>query len=270
MVPARSHKPNNVGSIPTPATKPELKNMPDQFRIDLDTSDLRFDPNKAYFYQNLCKDIPAFAEFESDYAKADQTKRRIFAWIVLMYDMNTPLRREIKDLYKRKVYAATLCGINPNVLTGKYKDYVEDMLIGKDLKINKLIARYISSFASPEYKQYMFHVTVQDQMLEKSINGITDKNTQFLFDAATDKIKELSSLLYGTGEKNEILEARRALYQQVTYDLSDMRPEAVARAMADSKGLPDEWSPYGEGYVPGDIHFAGDDPAMAKDDEESV
>lgn len=245
--------------------------MPDTFRIEgVDCEYLRFNPNDPKFLDKLYKEIPAFSEFESEYATAEATKRRLFAWLVLTYDMNTPLRREIKDLYKRKVYAASLCGISPNAVSGKYKEYVEDILVGVDRKFNELIVKFIASFASPEYTQLMAHVTIQYNALEKIVAGDADKNTQYLFDTATEKIKEITKLLYGGGDRDEVYEARKALYKQVAYDLSDMRPEAVARAVASGKGLPDEWGPYGAGYVPDDIHFAGDDLDIARADEESL
>ena len=242
--------------------------MPDTFKVEgVDCAYLKFDPNDSKFYQKITADIPAFAEYESEYATAESTKVRLFSYIVLMYDMNTPLRREIQDLYKRKVYAANLCGIKPNATSGKYREYVENILAGVDRDFNDLIVKYIASFSSPEYKQLMAHVTIQDQMLGKIVANEADKTVQQMFDTATEKVKELTNLLYGSGERDEVYEARRALYKQVAYDLSAMRPEFVARAVADGLGLPDEWNPYGPGYIPGEMHFVGDNPEIAKADE---
>ena len=62
--------------------------------------------------------------------------------------------------------------------------------------------------------------------------------------------------------------ARKALYKQVAYDLSDMRPENVARTFAETGDLPGDWSPYEKDYKPGDIKFVGDNPEIAEEDEE--
>lgn len=243
--------------------------MPDAYKVEIDASYMRYDPNSPKFLKKIQADIPAFADFKSDYVKTDSAKRRIFAWIVCMYDMNSPLRREIKDLYKRKVYTANLCGMSPNIVSGKYKEYVEKMLIGQDEKINLLIVKFIASFSSPEYTQLMAHVSIQHSMLERIVANKADKNVQTMFDTATDKIKELINLIYGTGERDEVYEARRALYKQVAYDLSDMRAEEVARTFVATGELPEEWSPYGD-YKVGDINFVGDDVNIAADDEESI
>jgi len=242
--------------------------MPDTYRVDIDSTFLRFNPSNPKFYSQICADIPEFNNFKSEHAKAEITKVKIFSWIVVMFDMNTPLRREIKDLYKRKVYAATLCGMNPHPQTGKYKDWIENILTGQDEKVNNLIVKFIASFASPEYMQLIAHMSMQHNTLDKIVKGKADKNDVDMFDKATDKIKALTGLLYGSGERDEVYEARRALYKQVAYDLSDMRPESVAQMVIDKGGVNPEWSPYEEGYVPDDIHFVGDDPEIAKNDEE--
>lgn len=244
--------------------------MPDTFRVDVDDSRLRFSPNDSKFLVKLQGEIPAFAQYESEFVQTDSAKRRIFSWIIIMYDPYSPLRREILDLYQRKVYAANICGIKPHAVSGKFRDYVEKILVGEDKDINNLIVKFIASFSSPEYTQLMAHVSIQHDMLERIIARKADKNVQALFDAATEKIKELTNLLYGTGERDEVYEARRALYKQVAYDLSDMRPEKVARTIIEEGDLPPEWSPYGDEYKLGDIHFVGDDPEMARDDEEQL
>jgi len=242
--------------------------MPDTFRVDIDPTFLRFNPNDTKFYDQIKNDIPAFAEFTSEHAKAEITRRKIYAWIICMYDMNTPLRREIKDLYKRKVYAATLCGMSPHPHTGKYKGWIEDILTGQNEKVNNLIVKYIASFASPEYMQLIAHMSMQHTTLEKIVKGKADKNDVQMFDNATETIKKLTGLLYGSGERDEVYEARRSLYKQVAYDLSDMRPENVAQVFVEEGRVNPSWSPHGDDYVPGDINFVGDDPEIAKHDEE--
>jgi hypothetical protein len=234
--------------------------MATRFTVNIDATYMRFDPSDVNFYKDICAAIPEFAE----YKKLDDGSRlRVFAWIVCMYDQHTPLMKEVKDLYKRKVYAATLTGINPNKATGKYKEYAEKLLLGTDKAFNKLIVSYISSSSSPDYKQLMAHVTMQDTILQKIISGTARKQDQEMFDKSTDTIKKLTNLLYGTGEREEVYEARRALYQQVTVDMTEMRAESIAKRIAGGEGLPDEYNPYEKGYVPDDINFVSDDPEVA-------
>jgi len=244
--------------------------MPDKYSVEIDASFMRFDPSSPKFYKQITNDIPAFCEYKSVHFQAEIGRRKLFGWIACMFDPNSPLRREIKDLYKRKVYAGSICGFKPHSISGKFKEHIEDIFVGKDKEVNNLIVKFITSFSSPEYTQLMAHVTIQNDMLERIIAGKADKNVQMMFDAATDKIKELTNLIYGTGERDEVYEARRALYKQVAYDLSDMRPESVSRTLVKDGQLPDEWNPYGKGYKPDDIHFKGDNIDIAKDDEEAL
>jgi len=239
--------------------------MATTFHVEIDPTYLRFKPDNPSLVKQMGDDMPAFRAYDEH---DEITKQRVFAWIICMYDMNSTLRREIKDLYKRKVYAATLCGMNVSKSTGKYPDWIDKILTGTDEKVNSLIVSFISSFSSPEYTQLMAHVAIQHSILNRIISGKATKENQTVFDIATDKIKALTNLLYGTGERDEVYLARKALYRQVSYDLSDMRPEQVARRIADGDGIPGEWNPYEDGYKVDDINFVSDDPSIAADDEE--
>lgn len=244
--------------------------MPDPYKIEVDDSLMRFKLNTPHFIENISKDIVAFADFKHKNVQSDIMKRRIFSWVTLMYDPNTPLRREIKDLYKRKVYAGNLAGLTIDGRSGKYRPWVEEIFTGQDPIVNELVVKYIASFSSPEYMQLIGHVAMIEKSLEIIIKGKADKNTQSVFDSSTDKVKELTNYIYGSGERDEVAEARRALYKQVAFDLSAMRPEKVARKVAEGEDLPSDWSPYEDGYTPDDIEFVGDDPYIAKKDEESL
>lgn len=239
--------------------------MATTFKIDIDHSRLRFRPDTKNIVEKMEADMPAFAAYKS---QGETRKQKLYAWIICMYDLHTPLRREIKDYHKRKVYAATLCYIRPTKGTGKYSDWAEKFLTGQDLEVNKLIVAYITSFHSTEYQQLVASMAIQHNALSKIISGDTSKESQAVFDISTNKIKDMTRILYHSGDIDEVLLARKALYKQVSYDLADMRPENVARGMADGDGLPDGFSPHGPDYMPDDIRFIGDDPDIAENDEE--
>jgi len=240
--------------------------MPDPYNVAIDATYLRFNPSSGKFHEDICKDIPAFREYSKTAVHKPPMQVRIFAWIVVMYDMHTPLRREINDLYKRKVYAGTLVGLTPHKVTGKYREFVENIFTGQDAEVNDLIVKFIASFSSPEYTQLMAHVSIQHNLLNKIIKGSATKDNQTMFDTATATISKLTNLVYGTGERDEVYEARRALYKQVSYDLADMRAESVAKMVVD-EGLPEGWNPYEAEYTPGQIKFVGDDDSIAEADE---
>lgn len=232
-----------------------------RYTVKIDATFMRFDPSDAGFYDKICSEIPSFKAYKEH---DKNTRLRIFAWVVCMYDQHTPIMKEVKDLYKRKVYAASLAGISPNKTSGKYKEFAEQILLGIDEGVNDLIVDFISYSSSPDYKQLIAHVTFQDTILKKIISGTADKADQQMFDHSTDKIKELTNLLYGAGDRDEVYEARRALYQQVIVDLTEMRAESVAKRMSNGEGLSDEYNPYEGGYLPDDIKFESDDEDTAQ------
>ena len=239
--------------------------MATNYSVDIDHSRLRFKPDHNSLVKLMGDDMPAFAAYNSH---EGAPKRKLFAWIVCMYDMHSPLRREIRDLYKRKVYAATLCGFFPRKKGERYDEWIEKFLVGQDEEINELIVTYITSFHSAEYDQLIAHMSIQHSAFDRIIAGETSKENQTVFDISTNKIKDMTRLLYDSGDIDEVLLARKALYKQAAYDLSDMRPENLARKMADGEGLPEGFNPHEEDYLPDDISFVGDDPKIAADDEE--
>ena len=241
--------------------------MPDPYNVDVDHTYLRFNPSHHQFHDDICADISAFREYAEKCEHKKPMQVRIFAWVVCMYDLNTPLRREISDLYKRKVYAGTITGLTPHKVSGKYAEWVEQVFTGADKEVNNLIVKYIASFSSPEYKQLVFHERLQQNLLNQIISGKAGRDSQVVFDSSTKTTTELTRALFGSGERDEVAEARRALYKQVALDLSDMRPENVARTMEVDGELPNEWSPYEEGYKPKEIKFVGDNEAIADGSE---
>ena len=237
------------------------------YKVSIDHTFLRFNPSHSHFYSDIRREVPAFGEYNEH---TRPIRLRLYAWIVCMYDLNSPLRLEIRDYYKRKVYAGKITGIAPSKVSGKYMEYVENIFLGKDEQVNKLIVQYIASFSSPEYMQLMAHIHLQHSMLNRIVANDADKSVQMMFDTATETIKKLIGVIYGSGQVDEVYEARRALYQQVSSDLSEMRPENVATTMVVDKRLSDDWNPYGGSYIPGEIHFIGDETEIAAEDERDL
>jgi hypothetical protein len=235
-------------------------------KIDFDGSMLRFDPNDPNFVQDLEGDIPAFKEFQIPEIKSDDMRRRLFTWIVIMYDLHTPLRTEIKSLYDRKTFAGSIVGFRVKLKTGQYAPWIEEMFLGKRSEVNDLVVKYISSFASPEYQQLMAHAENQQVLLKAVLSGASKKETLEQIDKSAAVISKLTNFLYGSGDRDEVYEARRALYKQVAIDLGNMKPESVAKAIEEG-GLDDEFNPYEDGYMPGDINFVGDDESIADESE---
>ena len=232
-------------------------------KVNIDTSSLSYDPNDPNFITDLEKNFPSFKEYEGTKA----IRFKLFAWIVIMFDINSPVRMEAKDYYERKVRCAGIVGMNPNSSSGKYKEDVEEILLGKNKEINKLSVDYITSFSSPEYTQLIGVLIIQRQLMQGLLRGSYNDKTANLLETTSNQISNLTRRIYHSGDKIEVEEARRALYHKAGEDLNKMRPESIAEMLDSGDGLPDEWNPYGEEYDVDDISFVGDDPEIAKIDE---
>jgi len=233
-------------------------------KIDVDTSKLSYDPNSKDFIVKLETDFPSFKEFTMDAS----TRFKIFSWIVLMFDINSPMRIDSRDYYERKVKSAVIVGLNPNKKTGEYKTLIEDILLGKDKDVNRLCVDYIVSFSSPEYTQLMGLLVVQRNHMMDLMKGTYDANTTKVLDQVANRISELTKRIYHSGDRIEVEEARKALYYQAGEDLNKLRPESIAAMLDEDGGLPVEWGIYDDGYVPEPITFDGDDPLIAINDED--
>jgi hypothetical protein len=60
--------------------------------IDIDVARLAYNPNDAKFLEEITKDLPTFKSF---YDKRQSESEKVFSWVVLVYDLNTPTRKSI-------------------------------------------------------------------------------------------------------------------------------------------------------------------------------
>ena len=231
-------------------------------KIEIDVARLAYDPNSESFVDDLCRDIPAFRKF---YDRRHTEAEAVFTWVVLVYDFNSTTRKGIRDYYHRKAYCANLVGWAVDKSTGKFDPNIESLLLGGDAEINVLVVAYVSSFSSPEYTQLVAFTAMQHQLLMDILGGVADDRISKNMDLITGKISDFTKQLFGSGEKDEVAEARKALYFQAGEDLKKLRPESVVEMLEKDGKLPDEWSPYGEG-VQTVIKYVGDDLDIVDND----
>jgi hypothetical protein len=91
------------------------------------------------------------------------------------------------------------------------------------------------------------------------ISGSVDDRMAKNMDVLTKGISDLTRTLFGSGERDELLDVRKALYYQAGEDLKKLRPESVVEMLENDGKLPDDWSPYGDGYRPNKITYVSDD-----------
>lgn len=229
-----------------------------KYNITVDTSKLSYDPNNKDFVQLIEKDFPSFKNYQPE----STLRNKIFAWIVLLYDINTPLRVEYRDYYDRKIKAGEMVGFKPSKKTGEFTKKVEDIFVGKDAEVNELIVDYILSFSSPDYTQLIMLFILQRQFMYDLLRGRYDGKTMQMLEKLPSRINEVTGKIYHSGDVIEVEEARKALYKKAGEDIEKLRPESIAEMLSNKEDLPGEWSPYGYDYIPDQVQFEGDDPTI--------
>lgn len=200
--------------------------------------------------EKTVKKLEAYEEFAVDFGIS---KEQVVAYIILMYDMNSPLRKEIPYFNQRKLMAAELAGFKKDK-DGKFKADYEAIILGQNGLSESAISKYIRLFASPKYLALVYYWSI----LSLEFSNITSaseskdlKNTIANIEKLEAKINECTDILFGGDDTMNI---KRALYESVEKENLKLTPEAIANAddIDDLIG-----NPYGEDYKFEKIKFKG-------------
>jgi len=106
----------------------------------LDTSKFLYDPKNEDSFMKLLK----YKEFK---VIRSREASRIIQYVILMYDLaNTEIVQEYPHLSHRKMMIARMVGL----VEGKsIRPAIEDILIGKDSRVNAMIIKYLHLFNNP-------------------------------------------------------------------------------------------------------------------------
>ena len=111
---------------------------------DINTKVLLYNP---FDKDTALKLADKYEEFNFSFTNLTD-KRKIVAYIILMYDLHSPLRVDIHDLFERKRAAVQLGGFKAGD-GGYFEKKVEGAILGEDPKVNDAIIRYLTFFSNP-------------------------------------------------------------------------------------------------------------------------
>lgn len=217
---------------------------------DITTDKTRYDVHSRDLVKSIKEDIPVFENYSGKLPI-----KKLTQYIVLMYDPESPMRREVGNYMQRKGVCAGAVGFAKN--GPKFTKEVDDVLIGKDKEVNKLIVAFLGYLAMPEYTQLIVLLEIQRTKALEAFSSEVNDNTYKIIEAVTTSISKITKVLFGSGEYDEIKVARQALYEQANLD-KPPRPEDVVDLVSDS-GLTEDFNPYGEKYVVEDPKFLDDE-----------
>ena len=223
---------------------------------DIDTSRLLYDIKASGFVDKIKDKIPEFKDY-----KGEIPEKKVFQHIVLMYDPNSPLWKEVKDFYDRKRVCAEVVGFAKR--KNKWVEEAESMLLGTHEQYNSMMASFIAQFGIPELYQLIVCLYLLNSEMKKVIEGRGNRDSYKITMDTGDKITELTRVILHSGEVDEIAMARNALYAKAEQERLKIRPEEIVRLISEEGDLPEDYNPYGENYKPEKSVFLGDEePAM--------
>jgi len=208
-------------------------------RGDLDLTRFLYDP---FDPDTIKKLVVKYDEFGFKFINFEN-KKRIVSYIILIFDLNTPLREDILDEHERKRTAALLAGFKVND-GGCFKKEVEDALIGENKDINKAIIRYAMCFSNPDFTML---ISFLDMYYKENIDAIGTGATAAKIKNIKDlniTIKKLTKEIFG-GE--ESINLRKALYGSADEMRIALKPEDIATRLEKCEEATDI-APYGEEY----------------------
>jgi hypothetical protein len=198
---------------------------------DIDGNVFLFNPLKDYELKKLEN---SHEDFQAEFGDLDKHKKKIFRFIILNYDINTPLRVQYKDYFKRKGKAAIMAGFKVREDTGKFDDEVTHAMLGLNDVVNGMIVRYLMNFYNEDYLQLItfwefFGQFARGQFTEQK----TKQNIQAI-ENIKKSITELTEKVFGGNESREL---KKELYRALEMEKASMHPDYVAMELKEKKDM---------------------------------
>jgi hypothetical protein len=218
---------------------------------DFDFSKCRYDPRSKDFITTISNDIPEFKSAPSD------NRQKIFAYIVAIYDKNSPLHRKFPDYYQRKIQAADMVGL-PRNRKGAFTQASRDLLEGVDESVNRLIVSYLANTGDVEYMMLVNEWAMFQDYTATTLSGSYPDGTHKILQSISNSLKERMRSLFGSGESDELTRVRTMLYEIAEKDRYKLNVENVVKLVSNDGDVPPDWGPYGVGYEVEKLKFVGD------------
>jgi hypothetical protein len=155
-------------------------------------------------------------------------KNKVFRYIVLMYDKESPFLYKVNNILKRKVEVAKYVKLveNPKMVT----EDVMDMFSGKDQKFNTMVIAYVRMHKDVKYSLVVGLDNLFYSDLEKIQAGLTPKKP------IDETQKSLEDAIAGLLSNDDSIQLKTELFAFMEEErLSTFRPEGIAEAL--SKGI---------------------------------
>jgi len=205
--------------------------------LDFNMEVFYFNPVKNYELEKLENSHP---DFQQDLGgDLQKRKKTVLRYIVLNYDMNTPLRRKFPDYFYRKKEALRIAGFKIDPKTKRFSRSVENMMISKDSVVNAMIARYVMYFYNQDYIRLVTFYEWLGHLSGKKMDKNDVNNTDIkAMNDLSDSVEQLTNKIFGTaGVDEESKELKQRLYKAMEEKKRSLRPDDVVKQLQDDKNM---------------------------------
>lgn len=214
----------------------------------LDTSRFLYDP----LDENLLSKLTRFNEFKVNLTGI--SKKQVVQYIILMYDLqNEEVRAEYPFYPQRKLEVAKAVGLISEGKKATIK--VENVLIGKNEDVNRMIVRYLTLFNNPDLLMLASMYAISVHLHVQSYSPDFGKSTITDLEKVNNSIKELTESVFGGKDETEL---RQELYRSIEEQSLGIRPEEVAEALQKGEKPLGDYTPYNKEYLPDELKFLSD------------
>jgi hypothetical protein len=195
-------------------------------------------------------------EYEEFNKEFGVSKKQAISYLILFYDLNTPLRIRYPELISRKTECAKLAEFKTNS-DGTFLKKYEDLMVGENELFNDAVSVYIRSFGSPEYISLNMYWNIFASEYKNAAKISTSKDYKDTINnikKLQSEITELTDAIFGG---HEVINMRMALYKGIEKERIKCRPEDIAAVRDEPEKLKEIiGSPYGD-YIPEALKFKG-------------
>ena len=228
---------------------------------DIDTSAMLFDPKAKGFLSTIKKTVPNIATRRYRSMRDSD----VLKYIVLMYDINSPIIKEIDDWWKRKFEAAEAAGFKIIIeeddkgnKISKFEKETERMLIGNSSGVIDAIIDFLAYLKKPRWTELVY---LNEELLNHTVEALSG-NKGSAKDIKTvmmlhDSIGDVVTKFIGVNPKEETQKFIDRMYHRIEQSRLAIKPEDYAKRIQAGEDLRED-SPYGRDYAVNRIKFVGD------------
>lgn len=184
-------------------------------------------------YLKIFPDLNLYKEFSKPLLEGID-RNQLIAWIICVYDKESPFRKKYADLPIRKYHAALEVGFELNS-KGKFENYIEEIFDPSPGFMNEVAVDMITAYCKLHYStKYSFVVMMEALFytnLKTAVAGL-----------GTNKMSELKSIeetldnaqreLLAFDSNKEIV---KSLYKRINSDRIELAPEDISRKLKEDK-----------------------------------